>query len=523
MWKHIATLLLLLTCLFVNTTKGANILALLPSPSSSHLIIEMAVVKELDVRNHNVTVVSVLPLKSEWLHPNMTYIHLDHGQFDMNWAINSTSKSGLSRALNAVPMFKNIILSLAELLNDPKMLELRNNRGNQYDLMLFGYIFGDFIFGLAEHFDCPVALLWPNVLISDILHLTGNPFEITYTISSMMNLTSNTCGFLFRLKNMLAYVVDAAFRIIRDKISKEVYDKYFPSDKYVSYEKAKERVSMVLYSHHFSEKPVRPLVPGMIEIGGIHLDEDTKPLPKDIEDFVSSAEHGVIYFSLGTNVKTKHLHPQVLEKIYNVLSKLPQKVLWKCDDESNVPGNSTNILFRKWLPQADILGHPKTILFFCHGGKGGITEAKFYAVPMVGLPVFGDQPMNMEEVVMKGYGLSIEHDETLTEDVIHKTIKEVLENSTYRNNVKQFSKLYRDRPLKIKDNAVYWLEYLIRYKGAQHMQSPLRKMSFIEANNLDAYACILVVFYLVALIVKRTMKFLFRLICRKSNGKTKRD
>ncbi|XP_073820515.1 UDP-glycosyltransferase UGT4-like [Musca autumnalis] len=224
MWKHIAKSFLLLTCLFVNTTKGANILALLPSPSSSHLIIEMAVVKELAVRNHNVTVVSVLPLKSEWLHPNMNYVHLDHGMFDMNAAINSTKKSGLSLLLKAVSMFKNIILSLAEILDDEKLLEIRNNPGNQYDLLLFGYIYGDFIFGLAEHFNCPVALLWPNVLISDILQLTGNPLELTHSVSTMMNLTSNTRGFLFRFRNLLSYVVDAAFRVIRERTSKEVYE-----------------------------------------------------------------------------------------------------------------------------------------------------------------------------------------------------------------------------------------------------------------------------------------------------------
>uniref|UniRef100_A0A1I8MRX7 UDP-glucoronosyl and UDP-glucosyl transferase n=1 Tax=Musca domestica TaxID=7370 RepID=A0A1I8MRX7_MUSDO len=513
----------LAVCLSLSVTEGANILALLPSPSSSHLIIEMAVIKELAVRNHNVTVVSVLPLKPEWRHPSITHIQLDHGYIDMNAAINSTSKTGIARVFGAVSMFKNFILSLADILEDPKMLELQNNRNNKYDLMLFGYIFGDFMYGLAEHFNCPVALLWPNIPITDILEIIGNPFDITYTVSSMINLSADTNGFLFRLKNIFAFIVDKTFKLMRDMTSKEVYEKYFPSDKYVSYEKAKERVSLVLFSHHFSEKPVRPLVPGMIEIGGIHLDEETKPLPKDIEEFVSAAEHGVIFFSLGTNVKAKHLQPQTLEKVFNVLSKLPQRVLWKCDDESNVPGNSTNILYRKWLPQADILGHPKTVLFFCHGGKGGITEAKFYGVPMVGLPIFGDQPMNMEEVVMKGYGLSIEHDESLSEEVIRKTVKEVLENTSYRNNVRQFSNLYRDRPLKIKDNAVYWLEYVIRYKGAPHMQSPLKTMSFVEANNLDAYACILLVFYIIALLVKLILKLIINLVCRKCMGKSKRD
>ncbi|XP_013116686.2 UDP-glycosyltransferase UGT4 isoform X1 [Stomoxys calcitrans] len=510
-------------CLVITCSEGANILAFLPSSSPSHLVSQMAVVKEMAQRNHNVTVVSVLPLKSEWLHPSITYIKLDRGHFDMYLAMKAITNFNLARIWDLMKFYEDTTLSLADCLEDPQMLELRNNNGNNFDLILYGYIFGDFFFGLGEHFDCPVALLWSNVPLGYVMRLIGNPYEISYSIVSMLNLATHPTGFRFRLNNVLTLVVDFVTTAVREYMERSIYEKHFPSDRYASYEKAKERVTMVLFSHHFSEKPVRPLVPGLIEIGGIHLNEEPKPLPKDIEDFVTSAKHGVIFFSLGTNVKTTHLQPQTLEKIYNVLSKLPQKVLWKCDDESKVPGNSSNILFRKWMPQADILGHPNVKLFFGHGGKGGITEAKFYGVPMVGLPIFGDQPMNMEEVVQKAYGLSLNHDRTLSEELILNAVKEVLENNTYTNNVKKFSNLYRDRPLKIKDNAVYWLEYLIRYKGAPHLQSPLKTMSFVEANNLDVFACLFVGLYLVFQIMKFSAKLVFRLVCGTSRQKTKKD
>lgn len=226
---------------------------------------------------------------------------------------------------------------------------------------------------------------------------------------------------------------------------------------------------------------------------------------------------------MGTNIKTHHLQEHTFDKIYNVFSKLPQKVLWKIADESQIPGNASNILYRKWLPQGDILGHPNVKLFFGHGGKGGITEVKFYGVPMVGLPIFADQPMNMQEIVDKGYGLSISHDTTLTEEVIYAAVKEVLENPSYTNAVKKFSALYRDRPIKAKDNAVYWLEYLIRYKGAPHLQSPLKTMSFIESSNLDVIALILAIFYIIFKLIKFSLKIIAKLCCRLLKGKSKKD
>ncbi|XP_013116689.2 UDP-glycosyltransferase UGT4 [Stomoxys calcitrans] len=502
---------------------AANILVFLPTFSPSHLVIQMAVAKVMAERNHNVTVVSSLPLKSEWLHPSMTCIQFDAGFKDMAGAITATQASGIERLRKSFTLMYHVTQMMGEILEDAKIQELMFNPGNKFDLMIFGYIYADFFFGLAEHFDCPVALVWPNIPVSPIMHLIGNPMEMTYAPLSLMNPVpyGESGGFLFRVKNLFAALMELTMVNINYFTIKDIYSKHFHH--YAPLEKAKQRASMVLFSHHFSEKPARALVPAMIEIGGIHLNEEPKPLPKDLEAFVSNAEHGIILFCLGSNVKASHLQPNALEKIYKALSKLPQKVLWKYDVETNIPGNSSNILFRSWLPQGDILGHPNVKLFFGHGGKGGITEAKFYGVPIVGLPLFADQFMNMDEVVARGYGLSINHEEELSEEVIYKTVKEVLENQTYTNNVKQFSNLYRDRPLRIKDNAAYWLEYLLRYKGAPHLQSPLKSMSFVEANNLDVFVVIGLVIYLLWKIIKVFCKLVLRLLCGRNAQKTKKE
>ncbi|XP_037823964.1 UDP-glycosyltransferase UGT5-like [Lucilia sericata] len=523
-FKFLTIIVALTFCLAPQQTEAANILAFLPSCSPSHLIIEMAVVKAMAERQHNVTVVSVLPLKSDWMHPSMTHIKLDKGEVDMDVAIKITKLKGFEKFRKSLDMMKMMSAQLAVIFEDPKFQDLLHNPGNKFDLMLFGYLFGDFFFGIAEHFDCPVALLWPNIPISSILNMIGNPLALSYSVVTLLNsMNDDHIDFMFRLKNVAAVAGELLMLSTQERSLREVYAKNFPADKYVSYDKAKERVAMVLYSHHYSEKPVRPLVPALIEIGGIHINDEPKALAKDLNDFINSAENGVIFFSMGTNIKTHHMPDKALEKIFNVLSKLPQKVVWKVDDESNVPGNSTNILYRKWLPQSDILGHPNVKLFFGHGGKGGITEAKFYGVPIVGMPIFGDQPMNMVEVVSKGYGLSINNDEPLTEEIIYETVKEVLENPKYANTVKRFSLLYRDRPLKAKETAVYWLEYLIRYKGAPHMQSPLKTMSFVEATNLDVIAFILAVLYVIIKLIKLLTKFVIKLMCRVLGRKVKRD
>lgn len=57
---------------------------------------------------------------------------------------------------------------------------------------------------------------------------------------------------------------------------------------------------------------------GVINIGGAQL-KPAKPLPKDLQTFLDESKHGVIYFSLGTVVKSSIL-PK--DKIQCFLSKI---------------------------------------------------------------------------------------------------------------------------------------------------------------------------------------------------------
>lgn len=51
---------------------------------------------------------------------------------------------------------------------------------------------------------------------------------------------------------------------------------------------------------------------GIISIGGAHL-KPAKTLPTDLQKYIDEAPHGVIYFSLGTVIKTKDLPKEKLQ------------------------------------------------------------------------------------------------------------------------------------------------------------------------------------------------------------------
>lgn len=144
----------------------------------------------------------------------------------------------------------------------------------------------------------------------------------------------------------------------------------FPPDKYISYKQAKRNVSLVLTNDHFTFGGPRPLIPGMVEVGGLQAKSQPNPLPEDIKNFMDEAQNGVILFSMGSNAKSTLFPKEKIDIIMKTFANLKQRVIFKWENE-NLPNKPSNVLTVKWLPQDDILAHPNLKVFITHGGLGG--------------------------------------------------------------------------------------------------------------------------------------------------------
>ncbi|XP_061391167.1 UDP-glucosyltransferase 2-like [Musca vetustissima] len=511
----------------ITPTNGANILGIFTSHSPSHLIVHMSVMKVMAERGHNVTV--VLTQKPKVTHKDINVIIIPpsaENEESLNREV-----SGMALKKNSfITTISNIFGSLGLLidmqkdaLQDPRFTALYDNP--QYDLVVIGFFFNTFELGAAAKFKAPLAISWsgPSMAMTDAL--IGNPLEIAYVPNINMAVKAGEkMSLLQRIQNVFMNgFMDIVMSVLNIKMER-FYSELFPNDgNFPTLKDMMKNVSLVLVNGHFSEGPIRPNVPALVEIGGIQVKDVPDPLPKDIADFLDGAnEHGAILFSLGSNLKGSSIKPETATYIYNVLSKLKQKVIWKWEDLENTPGNSPNILYKKWMPQDDILAHRNMRLFITHAGKGGVVEAQYHGVPMLALPVFADQHGNAQKVVKAGYGRQLEL-LSLTEEALRENVLEVLNNPVYSKNVKEFSQLYRDRPLSARENAAFWLEYVIRHRGAAHMQSPLVHMNFIESNNLDVFAILLGVVYVLYRIFRLVFCLMLRKIFKKKSCNAAKD
>jgi glucuronosyltransferase len=99
----------------------------------------------------------------------------------------------------------------------------------------------------------------------------------------------------------------------------------------------------------------------------MHVDEP-QPLPKNLKNYLDSSKNGVIYMSLGSNVKSSDLSEGFLDIFINTFKSLEYDVLWKWEKD-DLPNKPDNVRISKWLPQTDLLAHPKIKLFITQGGQ----------------------------------------------------------------------------------------------------------------------------------------------------------
>lgn len=140
---------------------------------------------------------------------------------------------------------------------------------------------------------------------------------------------------------------------------------------------------------------------------------------------------------------------------------------------------------------------------------------------VLGIPIFGDQQSNIEIAVNEGWAVRLLYSE-LNEKTFSQSLNEILRNQTYSDVIKQLSQMFKDRPQHPVDNAAFWVEYVIRHRGAKHLQSPAVYLNFFQYYSLDVMAVLMLAFYLSFKISKCTLKWLFRKCCGKSK-KTKAD
>ncbi|XP_061490269.1 2-hydroxyacylsphingosine 1-beta-galactosyltransferase-like isoform X2 [Rhineura floridana] len=323
----------------------------------------------------------------------------------------------------------------------------------------------------------------------------GAPSPLAY-VPEFNSLMTDQMGFFGRTWNLLVFIVS---RIATRLVIMPKFDHLMEKHGVKPQKSMLEIIcgsSLFFLSNDVVFDFPRPLLPHVIFTGGI-LTEPAKPLPEGLRLWVEAADAGVVMVSFGIGIRV--LPKNLVEKMAGAFARLRQKVVWRYSGQK--PNNlGENTLMLEWLPQNDLLGHPRVIVLVSHCGMNSVFEAIYHGVPIVGFPFYGDQFDIMTRIQAKGMGILVDWSK-VTEDSLHQTLSTVISNTSFHKAAKKLSELHLDTPMLPLNRTLYWLEYILRHDGAPFLRPSLYRLSFYEYYCLDILAllvlCIGGIFYVV--------------------------
>lgn len=266
-------------------------------------------------------------------------------------------------------------------------------------------------------------------------------------------------------------------------------------------------ISLMLINSHRSVDLPRPSMPALISVGGAHI-QPAKKLPMDMQNFLDNATHGVVYFNLGSYMKSTDMPPEKTSQILQAFGQLKQQVLWKYEN-SSIGQLPSNVMISKWMPQNDILAHPNVKLFITHGGIFGTQEGIHWGVPMLCIPLYGDQHRNTIKSVREGYARSLVFSEFTVDDLV-QNIETLIYEPQYKRSALEVSQRFRDNAIHPLEEATFWIEYIIRHRGAKHLKSQGAFIPLYEYLLLDVIGCVLLALWLTVWLPWRMLRKLYK-------------
>lgn len=233
----------------------------------------------------------------------------------------------------------------------------------------------------------------------------------------------------------------------------------------------------------------RPMPPNFHYVGGLHC-KPANPLPEDLEAFMrSSGDAGVVVVTFGSMVN--NLTMDRADVIAAALAQIPQKVIWRYSGQTpNTLGSNTRLF--DWIPQNDLLGHRQTRAFVTHGGTNGLYEAVFHGVPLLGIPLFGDQSDNLARLTRRHAAIVLDFN-TMTSQEITSALNTIINDPSYKRSMVSVSSVHRDRPLSPLQEAVFWVEFVMRNGRATHLRLGSHDLNWLQYHSLDVAAFLLVI------------------------------
>ena len=235
-----------------------------------------------------------------------------------------------------------------------------------------------------------------------------------------------------------------------------------------------------IYRDHILDWPV-PMMPNVIHTPAPSV-KPSKPLTSEYKQFLDASTRSVIIMSFGSSIPDFPV--SIAKKFVEAFSMMNYTVFWRYNGSKNDLSAPNNVKFVTWLPQNDLLGHASTRLFISHCGANGLYEAIYHGVPVLGFPLFAEQPANCLRVETRKLGKCKDIFDVSPADLVNDMEEMIADGSDYQINMKKRSAILKDTDPHPIETMIRWIEHVMNH-GGDHLQSHAVDMTWYQYWMID--------------------------------------
>jgi len=120
--------------------------------------------------------------------------------------------------------------------------------------------------------------------------------------------------------------------------------------------------------------------------------------------------------------------------------------------------------------------------------------------------VFFDQPGNVARMVRQGYGVELRWVD-LTVEALLDRLDSIVNDTRFKSEAVRRASIMKDHQLPPTQQAVYWLEYILRHNGTRHLRSGGEDLNIFQYFLVDVIGLFAVIAAVYCYVMYRLLKW----------------
>ncbi|GMR47741.1 hypothetical protein PMAYCL1PPCAC_17936, partial [Pristionchus mayeri] len=321
----------------------------------------------------------------------------------------------------------------------------------------------------------------------------GLPMPPSYC-SHMMQDAGEDMGFVDRLKSFFAHLLTVPMvRMGSSSTETAFFRKHFGEHFPDLFELGKQAPLVMVNTVELYDF-ARPTLAKIVNIGGIGINVTAgKELTGEFARLVDSSD-GFIVMTFGS-IAPMHLMPKEWKKSIAIsFSRFPHLqffIRYEKEEDEFTRSLPKNTHVSKWLPQGDLLGHPKCRGLITHAGYNSLQDVFHSGIPTITVPLFGDQPKNARLAEKLGVGIRVTKNQMMTAIALSSAIDKLTRDKSLSDNAKKLRRQIELRPVSSSDLLIKWTEFLAEFKTLDNLVPFGVHLNSFVYHSLDVISFVL--------------------------------